>query len=316
MGRIENRRGAMKRIRSLTWVLLSTGLTMWVAGISSAGTMGTLKSFLIDLKGWEAEAEKHDPWVKNFLLTLPNIPDDSVPLGASADDNPVVKTWGEPPRFTFEPRAHWDLGEALGILDFGRAAKIAGARFVLYKGVGALLERALANFMLDLHTRQHGYQEVLPPFLAHRRSFIGTGNLPKFEEDLFHIAESDYYLVPTAEVPVTNIHQDEILLEAELPIRYVAHTPCFRREAGSHGQDTRGLIRLHQFNKVELVKFVEPESSYEELESLTRDAEEVLQRLGIHYRVVVLCTGDMGFSAAIFTRRFATSSENSAWLFL
>jgi seryl-tRNA synthetase len=164
--------------------------------------------------------------------------------------------------------------------------------------MGALLERALANFMLDLHTRKHGYQEVLPPFLAHRRSFLGTGNLPKFEEDLFHISDSDYYLVPTAEVPVTNIHQDEILLEGELPIRYVAYTPCFRREAGSHGQDTRGLIRLHQFNKVELVKFVEPESSYDELESLTRDAEQVLQQLGIHYRVVTLCTGDMGFSAA------------------
>jgi seryl-tRNA synthetase len=221
-----------------------------------------------------------------------------VPVGAVSEDNPEIRKWGIPPSLSFPPKNHWDLGEDLGILDFGRAAKIAGARFVLYKGMGALLERALANFMMDLHTRQHGYEEVLPPFLAHRRSFLGTGNLPKFEEDLFHIADSDYYLVPTAEVPVTNIHRDEILLEGELPIRYVAYTPCFRREAGSHGQDTRGLIRLHQFNKVELVKFVEPESSYEELESLTRDAEEVLQQLGIHYRVVALCTGDMGFSAA------------------
>jgi seryl-tRNA synthetase len=236
--------------------------------------------------------------LRSVMLKIPNLPHPSVPVGADSEENPEIRKWGTPPNFSFPPKNHWDLGEDLGILDFGRAAKIAGARFVLYKGMGALLERALANFMLDLHTRQHGYQEVLPPFLAHRRSFLGTGNLPKFEEDLFHIADSDYYLVPTAEVPVTNIHQDEILLEGELPIRYVAHTPCFRREAGSHGQDTRGLIRLHQFNKVELVKFVEPESSYDELESLTRDAEEVLKQLGIHYRVVVLCTGDMGFSSA------------------
>jgi seryl-tRNA synthetase len=232
------------------------------------------------------------------LLKVPNLPHPSVPVGADAEDNPEVRRWGKAPSFSFPPKNHWDLGEDLGILDFGRAAKIAGARFALYKGLGALLERALTNFMLDLHTREHGYQEVLPPFLAHRRSFLGTGNLPKFEEDLFHIDDSDYYLVPTAEVPVTNIHQDEILPQGALPIRYVAYTPCFRREAGSHGQDVRGLIRLHQFNKVELVKFVEPESSYSELESLTRDAEEVLKRLGIHYRVVVLCTGDMGFSAA------------------
>ncbi len=236
--------------------------------------------------------------LRAVLLKIPNLPHPSVPVGADSEDNPEIRKWGTPPSLSFPPKNHWDLGEELGILDFGRAAKIAGARFVLYKGMGALLERALANFMLDFHTRQHGYQEVLPPFLAHRRSFLGTGNLPKFEEDLFHIADSDYYLIPTAEVPVTNIHRNEILLEGELPIRYVACTPCFRREAGSHGQDTRGLIRLHQFNKVELVKFVEPESSYDELESLTRDAEEVLQQLGIHYRVVVLCTGDMGFSAA------------------
>ena len=236
--------------------------------------------------------------LRGVLLRIPNLPHPSVPVGADSEDNPEIRKWGAPPSLSFAPKNHWDLGEDLDILDFGRAAKIAGARFVLYKGMGALLERALANFMLDLHTRQHGYQEVLPPFLAHRRSFLGTGNLPKFEEDLFHIADSDYYLVPTAEVPVTNIHQDEILLEGDLPIRYVAYTPCFRREAGSHGQDTRGLIRLHQFNKVELVKFVEPESSYDELETLTRDAEEVLQQLGIHYRVVALCTGDMGFSSA------------------
>ena len=232
------------------------------------------------------------------LLKIPNLPHPSVPVGADSKDNPEIRSWGSPPSLAFPPKNHWDLGEQLGILDFGRAAKIAGARFALYRGLGALLERALINFMLDLHTRQHGYQEVLPPFLAHRRSLLGTGNLPKFEEDLFHIADTDYYLVPTGEVPVTNIHQDEILLEGDLPIRYVAYTPCFRREAFSHGQDTRGLIRLHQFNKVELVKFVTPEGSYDELEGLTRDAEKVLQELGLHYRVVVLCTGDMGFSAA------------------
>jgi seryl-tRNA synthetase len=250
------------------------------------------------IKEMEKDLDVVEEELRAVLLKIPNLPHPSVQVGADSEDNPEVRKWGTPPSLSFSPKNHWDLGEDLDILDFGRAAKIAGARFVLYKGMGALLERALANFMLDLHTRQHGYQEVLPPFLAHRRSFLGTGNLPKFEEDLFHIADSDYYLVPTAEVPVTNIHQDEILFEGELPIRYVAYTPCFRREAGSHGQDTRGLIRLHQFNKVELVKFVEPESSYDELESLTRDAEEVLQRLGIHYRVVVLCTGDMGFSSA------------------
>ena len=198
----------------------------------------------------------------------------------------------------FAPKSHWDLGEALGILDFPRSAKIAGSRFVLYLGAGAQLERALINFMLDLHTREHGYLEVLPPFMANTRSFQGTGNLPKFEEDLFRLADTDFYLVPTAEVPVTNIHQEEILLESQLPIRYAAYTPCFRKEAGAYGKDVRGLTRLHQFNKVELVKFSRPEDSYDELEALTRDAEDVLQKLGLAYRVVALCTGDMGFSSA------------------
>jgi seryl-tRNA synthetase len=260
-----------------------------IEGMREVG--GRIKEMEKDLAAVEEELEK-------VLLGIPNLPHPSVPVGAEPEDNPEIRKWGTPPSFPFAPKNHWDLGEELGILDFGRAAKIAGARFVLYKGLGALLERALINFMLDLHTRKHGYQEVLPPFLAHRRSFLGTGNLPKFEEDLFHLSDTDYYLAPTAEVPVTNIHQDEILLEDELPIRYAAYTPCFRREAGSHGQDTRGLIRLHQFNKVELVKFVQPEGSYDELETLTQDAEEVLKQLGIHYRVVVLCTGDMGFSAA------------------
>ncbi len=239
-----------------------------------------------------------DEELSGLLMRIPNLPHETVPVGGDETGNVEVRSWGEKTAFPFEPQAHWDLGEALDILDFARSAKIAGARFVLYRGLGALLERALINFMLDLHTREHGYLEVLPPFLANRRSFLGTGNLPKFENDLFKIDDTDFYLVPTAEVPVTNIHQDEIVLESQLPIRYAAYTPCFRKEAGAHGKDARGLTRLHQFNKVELVKFCRPEDSYDELESLTQNAEEVLRRLGLPYRVVVLCTGDMGFSSA------------------
>jgi seryl-tRNA synthetase len=249
-------------------------------------------------KELEAEAEAQDSWVREFLLNLPNLPHESVPVGASAEDNPVVKTWGQAPKFDFAPRAHWDIGEHLGILDFERAAKITGARFALLIGAGALLERALINFMLDLHTRKHGYREVLPPFIANEDSLRGTGQLPKFQEDLFKLEGLSYYLVPTAEVPVTNIHREEILQAEDLPLYYTAYTPCFRSEAGSYGKDVRGLIRQHQFNKVELVKFTLPETSYDELERLRQDAEEVLQELGLHYRVVVLCTGDMGFAAA------------------
>jgi len=232
------------------------------------------------------------------LLMIPNIPHDSVPLGKDDTENVEIRRWGEPPQFDFEPRNHWDIGEALDILDFERAGKIAGARFVINKGAGALLERALMNFMLDLHTKEHGYKEIFPPILVNRDAMTGTGQLPKFEDDLFKETSKGYYLIPTAEVPVTNIHRDEILDEDELPIYYTAYTPCFRREAGSYGKDTRGIIRQHQFNKVELVKFTKPEDSYEELESLTRDAEEVLKRLGLHYRVVCLCTGDLGFAAS------------------
>ncbi|MFZ2087136.1 MAG: serine--tRNA ligase [Desulfobaccales bacterium] len=260
--------------------------------------MDKVKEINLKIKEWEAEADQHDPWVRDFLLTLPNLPDESVPLGGSADDNPVAKTWGQPPRFPFEPKAHWDLGEALGILDFERAAKIAGARFALLKGAGSLMERALINFMLDMHTRKHGYTEVWPPFITNADSLRGTGQLPKFADDLFKLEGRDYYLAPTAEVPVTNIHREEILREEDLPICYTAYTPCFRSEAGSYGQDVRGLIRQHQFDKVELVKFTTPETSYQELEMLLGDAEEILQELGLHYRVVVLCTGDMGFAAA------------------
>ena len=239
---------------------------------------------------------------RNILLSIPNLPHDSVPDGQDERDNREIRRWspggGEPPQFSFEPKPHWDLAEYLDIIDFDRAAKITGARFALYKGQGARLERALINFMLDLHTGEHGYREVLPPFMVNKTSMTATGQLPKFEEELFRVENGTYYLIPTAEVPVTNIHRDEILPEEHLPVLYTAYTPCFRREAGSHGKDTRGLIRQHQFNKVELVKFSKPETSYEELEALTRNAEEVLKRLGLAYRVIVLCTGDMGFSAA------------------
>jgi seryl-tRNA synthetase len=250
------------------------------------------------IKALEEKVEAFEPWVREFLLGLPNLPHESVPLGASADDNPVVHTWGEPPRFDFEPRPHWEIGENLGILDFERAAKITGSRFALLKGAGALMERALINFMLDLHTRRHGYTEVWPPFMTNRAAMIGTGQLPKFEADLFKLEGWDYFLVPTAEVPVTNIHREEILRAEDLPLCYTAYTPCFRSEAGSYGKDVRGLIRQHQFDKVELVKFSLPETSFEELEGLRADAEAVLQELGLHYRVVVLCTGDLGFAAA------------------
>ena len=234
----------------------------------------------------------------DFLLELPNAPHETTPDGQSAEDNALVRVWGEKPAFDFEPKAHDELGEALNILDMKRAVKIAGSRFALYRGAGARIERALINFMLDLHTNEHGYTEWLPPFMVNPEAMTGTGQLPKFEEDLFRVDDGKFYLIPTAEVPVTNIHREEILGGEDLPLKYTAYTPCFRSEAGSYGQDTRGLIRQHQFNKVELVKFSRPETSYEELESLTVDAEEVLKRLGLHYRVVTLCAGDLGFSAA------------------
>jgi seryl-tRNA synthetase len=236
--------------------------------------------------------------VDEIALRIPNLPHQSVPAGTGPEHNVEMRRWGAPPTFSVPPQTHWDLGERLGILDFDRAAKIAGARFAVLTGDGARLERALINFMLDLHTTEHGYREVLPPLMVNRSAMTGTGQLPKFEEDLFRLRDEDYFLIPTAEVPVTNLHRDEILSESSLPIRYTAFTPCFRREAGSYGKDTRGLIRLHQFNKVELVAFTKAEHSYEELERLTGHAETVLQRLGLHHRVVTLCTGDMGFAAA------------------
>jgi seryl-tRNA synthetase len=244
-----------------------------------------------ELKTAEAEWE-------SLIMIVPNLPHHTVPVGEGDEDNEVVKVWGEKPVFDFQPIPHWDLGERLDILDFKRAAKITGSRFTLYKSYGALMERALINFMLDLHVMRHGYTEVLPPFMVNRDSMTGTGQLPKFEEELFKLQGFDYFLIPTAEVPVTNIYRDEILKEAELPIKFVAYTPCFRAEAGAHGKDTRGLTRQHQFNKVELVKFSLPDTSYDELEGLLLDAEDVLKNLKIHYRVSSLCTGDLGFSSS------------------
>ncbi len=246
----------------------------------------------------DQRATELDESFRALLAGVPNVPHESVPAGRSSEDNVEIKRWGEPPQFDFEPKAHWDLGPELGILDFERGAKVTGARFTVYWDMGAKLERALINFFLDVHTREHGYREVLPPFMVNSASLYGTGNLPKFEADLFKIQGTDYYLIPTAEVPVTNLFRDETLEMDALPISLCAYTPCFRSEAGSYGRDVRGIIRQHQFQKVELVKFSKPESSYDELEKLTRDAEDLLERLGLAYRRVVLSTGDMGFSSA------------------
>ena len=267
-------------------------------GRDASDLIEEMKKVSQDLKGLDGVIEEKERILQDFLLTIPNLPHASVPAGKDPSDNLEVKQWGEIPKFDFEPKLHWDLGEELGILDFKNGAKITGARFTLYWDLGAKLERALINFMLDLHTREHGYREVLPPFMVNRKTMTGTGQLPKFEEELFKVEGTDYFLIPTAEVPVTNIHQDEVLEEKVLPLYYTAYTPCFRKEAGSYGKDTRGLIRQHQFNKVELVKFTKPENSYDELEKLLSNAEEVLKRLNLPYRVVNLCSGDLGFSAS------------------
>jgi seryl-tRNA synthetase len=265
---------------------------------SADACMAAMKVIGEQIKMIEGELRNVEESLTDLNLRIPNLPHSSVPIGKDTGDNQEARRWGSPPLLTTPAKSHWELGEDLGILDFDRAAKISGARFAVLTGAGARLERALINYMLDLHTTRHGYREVLPPFLVNRSSMTATGQLPKFEEDLFRLRDEDYFLIPTAEVPVTNLHRDEILSESALPIRYTAYTPCFRREAGSYGKDTRGLIRLHQFNKVELVAFTLPEQSYEELERLTSHAEAILQGLGLHYRVVTLCTGDMGFSAA------------------
>ena len=267
-------------------------------GRDASHLMNRMKEVAARVKELDEVADELDRQMEEWLLKIPNIPHESVPVGAGPAENQEVRRWGDPPKFGFAPQPHWELGAALGILDLERAAKIAGSRFAVYAGAGARLERALANFMLDVHTREHGYLEVLPPFIVNSAALTGTGNLPKFAADLFKLEGTDYWLIPTAEVPVTNLFREETLDPARLPLKLAAWTPCFRSEAGAHGKETRGIVRQHQFQKVELVKFCRPEQSYDELESLTRDAETILQRLGLPYRVVALSTGDMGFAAA------------------
>jgi seryl-tRNA synthetase len=267
-------------------------------GKDASGLIETMRGAGDRIKELDAQVAATDEALDAILLTIPNLPDPSVPVGASADDNVEVRRFGTPPKFDFQPKAHWDLGTSLGILDFEAAARMTGARFAVYKGAGARLERALINFMLDLHTKEHGYLEVLPPFMVNEKAMTGTGNLPKFADDLFRVNAMGYYLIPTAEVPLTNLHREETLDGSRLPLSYTAWTPCFRSEAGSYGKDVKGLIRQHQFNKVELVKFTTPEQSMEALERLTKDAETVLQRLSLPYRVMALCTADMGFASA------------------
>ena len=269
-------------------------------GQDASAAMAQSKDLREKIQTLEKAAADLDARLRDILAGIPNLPHASVPVGHSAEQNVEVRRWGTPPKFDFTPKAHWDLGAELGILDLERAVKLTGARFAVYWDLGAKLERALMNFMLDLHTRQHGYTEVLPPYLVNSDSMYGTGQLPKFASDLFRVphGDKDLWLIPTAEVPVTNLYRDEVLDQARLPISLTAYTPCFRSEAGSYGKDVRGIIRQHQFQKVELVKFTHPENSYEEHEKLTHDAEEVLQKLGLHYRVVTLCTGDMGPSSA------------------
>jgi seryl-tRNA synthetase len=270
------------------------------SGQDASGAMAQTKDLREKIQTLEKAAADLDARLRDILAGIPNLPHSSVPIGHSAEQNVEVRKWGTPPNFDFAPKPHWDLGAELGILDLERAVKLTGARFAVYWDLGAKLERALMNFMLDLHTRQHGYTEVLPPYLVNSESMYGTGQLPKFASDLFRVphGDKDLWLIPTAEVPVTNLYRDEVLDQARLPISLTAYTPCFRSEAGSYGKDVRGIIRQHQFQKVELVKFTRPENSYEEHEKLTHDAEEVLQKLGLHYRVVNLCTGDIGPSSA------------------
>ncbi len=267
-------------------------------GADASGRQQESRLMAVRIAELAKQVEAVDAQFREMLAGIPNLPHESVPVGKSTEDNVVIRTSGEPARFDFEPQPHWDLGPELGILDFDRAAKITGARFAVYWGLGAKLERALINFMLDTHSREHGYTEVLPPFVVNSASLYGTGQLPKFAEDLFRLENTDYWLIPTAEVPVTNLYRDETLDGEKLPISLCAYTPCFRSEAGSYGRDVRGIIRQHQFQKVELVKFARPEQSYDQLERLTDDAEDILRRLGLPFRTMLLCTGDMGFSSA------------------
>lgn len=265
-------------------------------GKDASGIFAELKELSDRIKELDGQIRDAEDELYKMLLSVPNIPNDTVPDGNSDEDNVEIRRWGEPTKFDFEPKAHWDLGESLNILDFQAAAKITGARFTVYRGMGARLERAIISYFLDTHTEKNGYTEILPPYMVHRNSMVGTGQLPKFEEDAFKVTGTEYFLIPTAEVPVTNLYRESILDGASLPIKHVAYSACFRAEAGSAGRDTRGLIRQHQFNKVELVKFTRPEDSYDELEKLTHDAESVLQGLGLPYRVVKICIGDLGFT--------------------
>ncbi len=267
-------------------------------GQDATGPMAAMKEVGDRVAALDAKLAALEARLQDILLMIPNLPHASVVAGKDSGDNPEIRRWGEPAKFVFVPKPHWELGEKLGILDFPRAAKVSGSGFILFKGAGARLERALINFLLDLHTGDHGYTELFPPFLINRDAMIGTGQLPKFEEDMYRLRDEDMYLAPTAEVPVANIHREEILREDQLPVNYCAYTPCFRREAGAAGKETRGMIRVHQFDKVELIKFVKPETSYDELEKMTGHAERGLQLLGLHYRVALLCTGDMGFASA------------------
>ena len=297
----DERRAVLQAIESLRHernVVSDRIAEMKKAGENAEAFVVEMRAVSSKIKDLDRKLSASQETIDNFLLGLPNIPHATVPIGKDETQNPEVRTVGTLPEFEFEPQPHWDIGSRLNILDLDRASRITGARFPLYFGAGARMERALINFMLDTHIGEHGYLEVLPPFIVNRESMTHTGQLPKFEEDLFKISNWEYFLIPTAEVPVTNIHQGETLDEDQLPIRYAAYTPCFRSEAGSYGKDTRGLIRQHQFNKVELVKFSRPESSYDELESLLQNAETILKKLGLPYRVIELCTGDLGFSAA------------------
>lgn len=269
------------------------------AGENVDDLMNDMKRLSDNIKDFDIKLSKIDEEIEYIMLRIPNIPNPIVPEGKSDEDNVEIRKWGEPPKFDFAPKAHWDIGQEKDILDFERAGKVTGSRFTFYKGMGSRLERSIINYFLDTHTEKHGYKEIFPPFMVNRKSMTGTGQLPKFEEDAFKLANDDYFLIPTAEVPVTNLFRDEILKGEDLPIKFVAYSACFRSEAGSAGRDTRGLIRQHQFNKVELVKFAKPEQSYEELEKLTHDAEDVLQGLGLPYRVVRICKGDLGFTAAL-----------------
>ncbi len=268
-------------------------------GKDTTEVFAEMKKLSDEIKETDAKVRELEEKINTIMLTIPNIPNETVPQGDTDEDNVEIRKWGEPTKFDFEPKAHWDIGEDLDILDFEKAGKVTGTRFTFYKGLGSALERAIINFFLDTHTEMSGYTEVFPPYMVHRNSMVGTGQLPKFEEDAFKVQGTEYFLIPTAEVPVTNMYRDQILEGAKLPIKHVAYSACFRAEAGSAGRDTRGLIRQHQFNKVELVKFTKPEQSYEELEKLTLDAEKVLQLLGLPYRVVKICTGDLGFTAAM-----------------